>query len=110
MQYDVLYVDNSTNVILDGLVNNFTKDFINDAYVYCNVFDSSGNLKTGDIFPKTMAYQPNTNGCYRATLSALLNITNGEEVVVEIVAVISEITFTQRIPMLCLDRVTDQAG
>lgn len=72
-----LYIDNDTILDLDGLKNELTGAFVNDATVTVTLTNSAGVAVGGEVWPKTLAYVAGSEGSYRATLPDTLSLTNG---------------------------------
>jgi hypothetical protein len=70
--------NNTSNVEVKGLRNAVTNEIVNDADVTLVVYDSTDTIMTGDTFPKTLDYVPDSKGVYRATLSAAIPWVVGE--------------------------------
>jgi hypothetical protein len=79
-----LYKDNDMVVELDGLKNEVSGEYINDATVTFTLKTVAGVTVTGQSFPAAMPYVPASNGLYRATLSDAVAITKGVRYTVEI--------------------------
>lgn len=79
-----LYDGNDMVIELDGLKNEVTGEYINDATVTFTLKDADGVTVSGQSFPTAMPYVASSNGLYRATLSDAVAITVGARYVVEI--------------------------
>lgn len=71
----VLYEGNDTIVELRGLVNAMTGEYLDDAEVSCTLLDADGEDVEGPEWPLTMAYLEESDGVYRATLAASLELS-----------------------------------
>ena len=70
-----LLVGNSTVMELAGLINTVTQVYDNAATVTVSLSDWEGNAVTGgDSWPALMGYVDASNGTYRRTLDAGINI------------------------------------
>lgn len=72
----VLYVDNSNVVELTDVKNSVTGDPDTGASVSVTLLDSADNEVAGQAWPLPMAHD--ADGTYRATMSANIDVANGE--------------------------------
>ena len=79
-----LYKDNDMVIELDGLKNEVSGTYINDASVTFSLKTMAGAAVAGQTFPAAMPYVPASNGLYRATLSDLVEMVKGTRYIVEI--------------------------
>jgi hypothetical protein len=70
--------NNTSYVIVKSIRNQSTGEIINDATVTLIVYDSNDIPMTGDTFPKTLTYIPDSKGQYEATLSDSIPWVVGE--------------------------------
>jgi len=73
-----IFIDND-NVIETTIVNSVTGLPINDATVQVTLYDSDGGEVTGQAWPTTMVYAPTSDGIYRASLKAELQLVQAEK-------------------------------
>lgn len=74
---DVLYIDNTNNVWIDGLSNDVTGAFINNATcVIVEVLDADGNQVSGTA-NISMTYKAASNGDYYGALPYTVALTEG---------------------------------
>ena len=78
---DLFYYLNDNLVELDGLTNEATGAYINDATVTVTLTDTAGTQIAGETWPLTMGYVSGSNGKYRATLEDTLTVTLGQMLV-----------------------------
>lgn len=79
-----LYKGNDMVIELDGLKNEVTGEYVNNATVTFTLKDAAGATVTGQSFPTAMPYVTASNGLYRATLSDAAAVVVGTRYVVEI--------------------------
>jgi len=77
MTIAILYENNDTVVEISGLQNGITKQYINNGSASF-VVQKDGIDVTGQAFPVTMIYAPNTRGVYRGMLSAAADVAEGD--------------------------------
>lgn len=76
----IYYYLNDNTIELDGLINNITEAYINDATVTVTLIDSnSGDEIVGETWPLAMGYVSASNGKYRANLASTLTVTVGQK-------------------------------
>jgi hypothetical protein len=79
---DVLYIDNTGVVELQGLTNTLTGEADTTATVTCTVKDLQGSAVTGRSWPATMAHV--SAGTYRTTLDDGIGIVEHRPYTIEI--------------------------
>lgn len=78
---DLFYCLNDNLIELDGLTNEATGAYVNDATVNCTLKDTAGVDIVGETWPLLMGYVSGSNGKYRATLEDTLTVTPGQYIV-----------------------------
>lgn len=74
---DVLYIDNTNNVWIDGLVNDVTGAFVNNATcIIVEVLDANGNQVPGTA-NVAMTYKTASDGDYYGPLPYTVALTEG---------------------------------
>ena len=80
--------NNTIEVLLEGLKNGTTNEYINDATVTVVIYESDGATEvTGQSWPVTMGYVTSSNGNYRGIVSADSNIVTGGKYVIKVNAI-----------------------
>jgi hypothetical protein len=81
-----LIVETDNLIELDGLQDQSTSAYINDATVTVTLLDSSGSEVAGETWPLTMGYVAASNGKYRATLADTLSLSPNKRYQAKVVA------------------------
>ena len=81
-----LIVETDNLIELDGLQDQSTSAYINDATVTVTLLDSSGSEVSGETWPLTMSYVAASDGKYRATLADTLVIKPNKRYQAKVVA------------------------
>ncbi len=71
---ELVFQANDNILELDGLKNDATSAFINDATVTVTLVDSDDVNVTGQTWPTTMLYVAASDGIYRATLQDVITL------------------------------------
>ena len=71
---NVLLIANSNILEVNGLRNGLTNSFVNTATVIATLEDLKGNEITGQVWPVTLDYVAESDGCYRTTFATDLSI------------------------------------
>lgn len=109
MQRDVLWVGNSNVIKIRKLQDVLTGAYLNAATVTVRVLSEAGSPVAGETWPKTATYQGG-DGNYAVTLSAALDIDDGQQVTLVIESIQALTLGKWEIPMLCLTRANDAVG
>lgn len=109
MQRDVLWVGNSNLIRVRKLQDVLSGVYLNAAQVSVTVLDEDGDSVAGETWPKAATYQGG-DGHYAVTLSAALDIEDGQQVTLLIDAIQALTVGRWEIPMLCLRRANDAVG
>lgn len=81
-----LLIGNDQTLTLEGLQDEVTLAYINDATVTATVKDRSGNEVAGQSWPLTLDYVVLSNGTYQGNLEDALVLSRGASYFVEITA------------------------
>jgi hypothetical protein len=82
-----LLIGNDQTLTLEGLQDEVTSNYINDATVTATVKDRAGNAVSGQSWPLTLDYVTASDGIYRGNLEDTLVLAPGVSYFVEISAV-----------------------
>lgn len=83
---EIAYLNNDNIIELEGLKNDATGAFINDATVTVTLKDEAGAEVSGQTWPTTLLYVAASDGVYRATLQDVLSLTEKERYFAEVSA------------------------
>jgi len=78
------YYKNDNMLELNGLKDEITEEFVNDADVTASVKDSENVEVTGQTWPLTLDYITASDGIYRGVLEAALDVAVGDKLTVEV--------------------------
>lgn len=94
-----IFVGNTNLIELTGLSDPLTDTPIIDATVTVTIKDREGEDVEGQTWPLSLAYVPDSDGDYRATIGPQVDLAAGDLYVIEIVAVATQgtLAFTDRI-------------
>lgn len=81
-----LHLNNDNVIELTGVTNGLDDSTVNTATVAVTLLDASEQALTGQAWPVTLAYVPNTAGTYRGLLSRDLALTCNQTVVAHVTA------------------------
>lgn len=87
MPHKVIYIENDNLLQLNGLKNEATGAYVNDAVVTGRLKDETGADVSGQSWPVTLQYVAASNGNYRVTLEETLSLVVGKKYVAEVTAV-----------------------
>ena len=82
----VAFVSNTNLLEVIGLKDAVSGAFLNGATVVATIKDKAGAVVTGQTFPVTMAFVTDSNGDYRASLDAAMQLIDDTEYIAEITA------------------------
>ena len=77
-QVAVAFIDNDNVLRVTGMRNAITGTYLNSRTVTVTLTDSSGTEVTGQSWPLTLTYVPDSDGEYRATLPYDIGVTGGQ--------------------------------
>ena len=83
---ELVYQANDNILELDGLKNDATGAFINDATVTVTMVNSSDVEVTGQTWPTTMLYVAASDGIYRATLQDVIVLVEDARYIAKVTA------------------------
>lgn len=81
-----LYVGNDMILEVEGLTDEATGDFVNDADITATLYTQAGAEVAGQVWPVAMTYVADTAGIYRATLADTLSLTPNQRYRARVVA------------------------
>lgn len=87
----ILYINNDLVLELDGLKDEVTGSYTNNATVVVTLNDASGNPVAGDTWPKAMLYVSGSDGVYRAGLLHQLPLNQNGRYTAIVTAVIGSL-------------------
>ena len=83
---NIFLIANSNTLNLMGLRNPENTGFVNTATVAATLQDTKGNDVAGQVWPATLDYVADSDGCYRLLLSDELALVNKKQYRVLMVA------------------------
>jgi hypothetical protein len=83
---NVLLIGNDQTLLVEGLQDEITGDYINNATVTATIKDKRDVAVAGQSWPATLAYVDDSNGNYRGNLEDGLELVQGRVYWVEITA------------------------
>lgn len=83
---ELVYQGNDNILELDGLKNDATDAFINDATVTVTMVDSNDVEVSGQTWPTSMLYVNSSDGVYRATLQDVLVLAEDARYIAKVTA------------------------
>ena len=81
-----LYVGNDMILEVEGLTDEATGDFVNDADVTATLYTTAGAPVPGQTWPVPLPHLADSNGIYRATLADTLALTPNQRYRARVVA------------------------
>ncbi len=88
----------------NGLKNEITDEYIDNATVTAEVKFKSGTLVTGQSWPTTLTFVEGSNGVYNGVLDKLLNVVPGDKLDVEVTVVAGDLDAFFKIPCIVRQR------
>lgn len=83
---NILLIANSNTLELNGLRNAVAGGFVNTATVIATLKDSKGVDVTGQVWPATLNYVADSDGCYRLLLPPNLVIEHNKRYQLTLIA------------------------
>ena len=90
-----LYIESDNLITFDGLINNQTGEYINDAIVTATLKDSANVVNT-DVQDESLEYVSASNGQYQFVIPEDVSLTHGSFYYLYITAISGELKIVTR--------------